>query len=751
MTYFRTLVLLLYLVPVISVGQNTEVSGKVVDAINNLPLPGAVVMLDSTHAVITDLNGNFSIAALSGDQLSVSFLGYQTKNVTVGSNDLVVSMQPDNLTLENVVISGYENRYSAQNTAASVGVLGLKELRRDNNTLIMPAISRIPGVLMQSGAFNTNRLTIRGIGARTPFGTSKIRAYVNNIPLTTGDGSTTIEDLDLDLLQRVEVLKGPTSSIYGAGLGGTVVLDGSSPRTDNTRVSTEVLGGSFGMIKSNTTAQISEDGLSLGVTYNYLHSDGYRENNRYDRSSFAASGSLTKKKTTISFFTNFLDLKSFIPSSIDSATFITNPRAAAANWASTEGFEDYRKGLFGVSARHNFTDHFVADVSFFQSTYNSYELRPFNILTEKTQALGSRGVFQFIDVSKVVSGLNFGYEFFNDNYDWQTFENDNRQTGSILSNNQENRDYLNLFAQLTLQITSKLRLDAGVNFNTTNYRLDDRFNPDSLNQSGDYAFDNILSPRLSFLYAVGGDKNLYASISHGFSPPSLAETLTPDGLINPDIQPEQGYNYELGFKGDLLEGLYLDASLYTMQIRDLLVAERITADQFIGKNAGRTSHSGLEVYSRYIFRSGSLTMTPFINYTYAHYRFTEFIDDENDYSGNELTGVPAHQADLGIEWSLYSGVYGSLNYTFVGAMPMRDDNSIYSDEYGVTNLKVGWLSNLGNFNLDIYGGIQNLFDVKYASMILVNAPSFGGRPPRYYYPGLPVNYYAGVSASYSFK
>jgi iron complex outermembrane receptor protein len=84
-------------------------------------------------------------------------------------------------------------------------------------------------------------------------------------------------------------------------------------------------------------------------------------------------------------------------------------------------------------------------------------------------------------------------------------------------------------------------------------------------------------------------------------------------------------------------------------------------------------------------------------------------------------------------------------------MPMRDDNSIYSESYGITNIKLGWLRNLGSFDLDVYGGIQNLFDVKYASMILVNAPSFGGRPPRYYYPGLPINYYAGLSVSYSFN
>src|SRR5690606_26590295 len=113
---------------------------------------------------------------------------------------------------------------------ASVGILTAAELHRINNTDNSIAMNMISGVQMQSATFNTNRISIRGIGARTPYGTNKIRAFFGNIPLTSGDSETTIEDLDIENLQQVEIIKGPLSSVYGAGLGGAILLTpGRSP------------------------------------------------------------------------------------------------------------------------------------------------------------------------------------------------------------------------------------------------------------------------------------------------------------------------------------------------------------------------------------------------------------------------------------------------------------------------------------------------------------------------------------------
>jgi len=224
----------------------------------------------------------------------------------------------------------------------------------------------------------------------------------------------------------------------------------------------------------------------------------------------------------------------------------------------------------------------------------------------------------------------------------------------------------------------------------------------------------------------------------------------PDGLINPDIQPETGYNFEVGFKGSIVSGLYVDLAVYSMQIKNLIVAQRVAEDQFIGMNAGKTVHNGVETGIRYVYDVDRSKIIPFVSYTYARYKFVDFKSNESDHSGNDLTGVPDHLFNAGVDFEFHNGVYGNINYHFVGSMPMRDDNSKYSEAYGITNMKAGWKQHWGKLELNVFAGIANLFDVKYASMILVNAPSFGGRAPRYYYPGLPVNYYGSLQVGYRF-
>src|SRR6187402_2600830 len=113
--------------------------------------------------------------------------------------------------LEEIRISGFHINDSLLNAPASIGIIAGKDLQRNNNSDIAPAINRISGILMQSGSYNTNRISIRGIGARTPYGTNKIRAFYGNIPLTSGDSETTIEDIDVENIDHIEIIKGPLS------------------------------------------------------------------------------------------------------------------------------------------------------------------------------------------------------------------------------------------------------------------------------------------------------------------------------------------------------------------------------------------------------------------------------------------------------------------------------------------------------------------------------------------------------------
>ncbi|GAL79854.1 probable tonB-dependent receptor yncD precursor [Algibacter lectus] len=113
--------------------------------------------------------------------------------------------------------------------------------------------------------------------------------------------------------------------------------------------------------------------------------------------------------------------------------------------------------------------------------------------------------------------------------------------------------------------------------------------------------------------------------------------------------------------------------------------------------------------------------------------------------------MPSNLLNTGLDLDTAFGLYATVNYQYVGRIPITDANTLFSDRYSLTNIKLGFKHNLNNnLNLNIYFGLDNVFNTHYASQILINAIGFGGAAPRYYYPGQPLNYYAGVNLSYKF-
>ncbi len=737
-----------------------SITGKVLDASNNQPLVGAN-LTDSTRTkgTTTDDFGQFTWDLKSnGLIIYVNHLGYEELKIRVNEESSILRILVPTTAhqLPHMIVSASNTSSKLLDIPASVSIISRNEIERDNGTNIAEPLNRIPSLYMHSGALNTNRVTMRGIGSRSLFSTTKIRAYLNDIPLTTGDGETTIEDIDLGLVERVEVLKGPASSIYGAGLGGTINMKALKAPYNSTDISSDMTFGSYGMFRSVNSFEYGSDAINLRVNYSTINQDSYRENNEYDRQTISILNQIYPgEHTTITFWGSWIGLKAFIPSSLDSASFAEDPRQAAFAWGQTMGFEDYDKGLLGANLTHQFSQKWELSASLFGSLRDAYELRPFNILDEESGAVGSRVKFTYRpEVNNGSLLWIFGAEYFNENYQWQTFENDDRLPGAILSDNDERRYYYNVFTEANWSLPSGTIFTIGLNYNSTKYKYRDLL-PDDGDQSGNYSFDAQWSPRLAILHNFSDKIAVYGQLSHGFSPPTLSETLTPDGIINPDIQPETGYNLEFGTRGQLLNTkLNYDMSLYSMYINDLLVARRIGDDQFVGLNAGKTRHRGIDLTLNYdlLKETSASDMHLWLSYGFADYFFKEFIDEDDDFSGNELTGTPRHKLSWGTDFTHTSGWYGNINFLYVSSMPMRDDNSSYSDAYSLLNLKFGYQKQVSNlFSFKVFGGINNLWDESYASMILVNASSFGGRAPRYYYPGLPRHYYGGFGLMFKLK
>ncbi len=641
-----------------------------------------------------------------------------------------------------------ELREATVKSLNNYSVLSARDIAIQDQKHISQSLNNVSGVYMHSGALNTNRITIRGIGSRSPFGTNKIKAFMDEIPLTNGVGETGIEDLDLSFVDQVEVWKGPTTSRYGAGLGGMIQLKTPDPSKQEEYMTMEGYYGSYGYNRLVHKSLYTNPKINQVLFYslNKTHSDGYRDNNEYDRYSITLLNRSKVLTGVLSILVNHLNQKAFIPSSLNEEDYETEPSKAAFTWGRVKGFEDYKKTMLGLSYKSGIKD--VAELTMVANLfhYDSYESRPFNILRENSLATNGRLLVNSKPFINNRATLNFGMEYYQEQYDWETFQTNDGALGDALSINEESRNYQNVFSEFQFRINNRLKFKTGLNYNNTSYDLTDLFPADSTDISGEYSFDNIWSPRIVLSYLPGNFTQIYLSASHGFSPPTLEETLKPDGLINTDIQPETGWSYELGGRGSLIQNkLAWEVSLYSMQIRNLLVARRLELDQYIGVNAGETQHNGLELDLNYsIVKKSDRSINFKVAYAYQSFNFQEFQDDENDYSGNELTGTSPHLLNAILSGS-FKGLYGNLHFNYVDAMPLRDDNSVYSDSYSLLNLKLGYTKQFGErIEIDVFGGIANLLDEKYASMHLINASSFGGNAPRYYYPGLPRNYYGGI-------
>ena len=662
--------------------------------------------------------------------------------------------------LEEVIISSFHINDSLQNAPASIGILSKKELIQNNATDITNVINTIPGVFMQSSNFTTTRISIRGIGARTPYGTNKIRAFYGSIPLTSGNSETVIDDIDLENLNQIEIIKGPLSSIYGAGLGGAILISPQLSKTKGQAAGISSVFGSFGLLKNTLNYSLNEKNSSLNLSYHNLKSDGWRENSSYKREGITLAGELFRRQNSkVTYFTNYTYLKGFIPSSINKDAYENDPQSGAATWVASKGFKEYKSTLAGLAYDFKITDNLNNSTSVFINYKDSNEPRPFDVLRQYTFATGARTQFSGnFEIRKLKNQFIFGMEYFTDNYNGNTFENLYKQNngqgslqGNQLTESDQKRHFYNIFSQIRSLLSEKLELQLGLNYNETHFELTNFLPQKTATEK--YNYDGIFSPQLSLLFKPNQQQTIYFSASRGFSLPATEETLTSNGTINPNIKPENGYNFELGGKFYFFnKNLYTEIALYRMEIKDLLVAKRIGDDQYEGVNAGKTLHEGIEITLKHNWQMNRLlNLNSYVGTSIGKYEFKEFVDSGNDYSGNKLTGVPANKVNAGLVLNTSFGIYLNVDYQFVDKIPMNDSNTAFSDSYNIVNIKTGYrFEILHNLSSNLAFGVNNVTNEKYASLILPNALPVGTSSPRYYYPGLPVNYYGSVSLNYLF-
>ncbi|HTF80835.1 MAG TPA: TonB-dependent receptor, partial [Cytophagales bacterium] len=262
-------------------------------------------------------------------------------------------------------------------------------------------------------------------------------------------------------------------------------------------------------------------------------------------------------------------------------------------------------------------------------------------------------------------------------------------------------------------------------------------------------FQGELMPKWALAYTMTRHTVLRASLSRGFSPPTLAELRPSDNQFYTGLRAESGWNYELGLRmRNTSRRASLDAAFFYFVLNNTIVRQTNSngAEYFV--NAGRTSQPGMEVQVTFQLikeRQAGLLRNLELRTSYTGYKFTfsDYISNKTVYSGKRLTGIPAHTCVTGLS-AYFSKFYVFLQHNFTSKIPLNDANTVYANSYHLIQAKVNYTLDLSKvYRMSVYLGMDNLMNVRYSLGNDLNA--FGGR---YYNPAPLRNVYVGIMLSF---
>ena len=248
--------------------------------------------------------------------------------------------------LKEVIVKAFEQHSRLLNVPAAVNYVGRSQLDRFNNTGLVSAINTTPGVRMEERTPGSYRLNIRGSSLRSPFGVRNVKIYYNNIPFTDPGGHSYLNELGFYNFPSVEVIKGPASSLYGAGTGGVLLIE-SVPDEWRPSITVDYSAGSYGLQNINTNLKIGKQGFQNILNYQHQVSDGYRDQTNLRRD-IATWDATIKANEHSSLSTHFLyaDLYYQTPGALTLAEYNSNPRGARPTIGAIPGAKDTKAAVF---------------------------------------------------------------------------------------------------------------------------------------------------------------------------------------------------------------------------------------------------------------------------------------------------------------------------------------------------------------------------------------------------------------------
>ena len=656
--------------------------------------------------------------------------------------------------LDEIVVSasGYEQKI--MDTAASINLVTINQIQngqaRDN---LSEPLNRVPGIfaLNRQNYAQDLQISSRGFGANSTFGTRGIRLIVDNIPGTVADGQGQISHIDLPSTDRIEVMRGPFSVLYGNSSGGVirVFTQDGGPKTE---VQPYFEVGSYGQRRAGLKASGKSDELGYVIDVGQFHTNGYRDQSAADRRNANAKLSfMGGPDTRITLIANNVSLRAEDPLGLNINQLISNPKQAGTNAISKNTRKSVDQTQTGAS------------IDFRINANNNLLFTPY---------LGQRRTIQFasanvIDLERSFYGVDGKWTHQNKLFDMPISlvsgismnENDDHRrtytnTGGIaVFDSTSSQNYamsaknFDQYLQADLRITERLVFNTGIRNSQTT--LSSNTNNTLTTSVGSNAY-RAMTHMASLQYYLTEITNVHVSYGSSFDTPTLNQVLYDSSYSgsNFGLLAAKTKQVEIGLKSKILQTTQINLSIFNANtINDIVIGGSSSGRTYF-TNAPKTNRQGIEGSVQFKL---PYHLESNIAYTWLSATVKEAYLNNGAYvlSGNRIPGVPNQGLFAELLWvkpnkSMETAIEGRVN----GSMAVNDRNSDYmAPGYAVMNIRgVVRQEFAGGWSFSQFFRINNVLDRSYVGSVIVNQSS-----SQYYEPAPTRNWMIGAKASYQFK
>ncbi len=742
-----------------------SIGGMIVDQ-SGAVLPGVTVSAQddagaTVGVTVTDARGNYELTRLEAGRYEVmatlpGFRG-EPATVTVGAgtsdHDITLGIAP---LAETVTVLRTEQDLGA--VPQSVAVIQRAAIEHSQRRASLDeALRGIPGLFVQNRR-NYGLSGGIGISIRAPqprFGLRGLAIIQDGIPITTADGTTEPGNVDLGSVGRIDVVRGPSSVLYGNSAGGVINLTTTFDTSRRLTITPDIQFGSHGYNRQQIRLDGGNAGTQVMASVSRFETDGFRDHSHAEitQANFVVRHDLTASTELRGVFNLYDTPFAESPSFVNEEDARNNPTMARGLAVSRNWGEAANQGQGGLTVEHRFSES-----QLFRATgWGMW------------RDLNASGVFRMVELGRTGYGLRSEYlgatqvgstrielaaglDISSQNDDRREFGQVPPSTPDGMSTNGDLRvdqteDVLSAgpFAQISVAPHDRVQFTAGVRWDYYDFSAGDRKLDDG-DQSGTRTMD-ALSPSVGVTVAAAPGVNIFGNFATAYETPTtveLSNTPTGEGGFNQQLDPQDLQSFELGVRGLITPArLRYEVATYVSTVDNALVSFQNVDEQTFFRNAGKSSRDGIELLLEWV---PNATFDATVAYTYQDFVFEEFATGGDDFAGHDEPGAPPHRVFGGLSYTAPFGLRSGLNVRWVDEYVLNNANTVTNWAYTVVDLRFGWDARWGDTDVRPFIGIDNLLDERYNSSAITNA--FGGR---YYEPSPGREVYAGMTFGFGVR